>query len=118
MLANKTSASKLAIQRSLFGVKIALTKVKESLTVDSFCVISERIMAKIFLSHHEENWLNKYPIWCKPSFYRSYVDDIFVFFESPESVHSLCEYMSSKHKDINFNVEHWFTFVFRRQNLS
>ena len=39
------------------------------------------IMANIFLSHHEENWLNKCPIKFKPSFYRRYVDDIFVLFE-------------------------------------
>ena len=60
------------------------------------------ILANIFLSHHEENWLNKCPIEFKPSFYKSYVDDIFVLFESPESVHLLHEYMSSKHWNINF----------------
>ena len=41
----------------------------------------------------------------KPNFYRRYVDDIFVLFESPESAHSLREYMSSKHQNINFFVE-------------
>ena len=40
------------------------------------------ILANIFLSHHEENWLNKCPIKFKPSFYRRYVDDIFLLFES------------------------------------
>ena len=40
-----------------------------------------QILANIFLSHHEENWLNKCPIEFKPSFYRRYVDDIFVLFE-------------------------------------
>ena len=39
------------------------------------------IMANIFLSHHEENWLNKCHIEFKPSFYRRYVDNIFVLFE-------------------------------------
>ena len=38
------------------------------------------ILANIFLSHHEENWLNKCPIKFKPSFYRRYVDDIFCTF--------------------------------------
>ena len=28
------------------------------------------MLANIFLSHHEENWLNKCPIEFKPSFYR------------------------------------------------
>ena len=39
------------------------------------------ILANIFLSHHEENWLNKCPIEFKPSFYRRHVDDNFVLFE-------------------------------------
>ena len=63
------------------------------------------ILANIFLSHHEENWLNKCPIEFKPSFYRRYVDDILVLFEPPESAHTFREYMSSKHQNINFTVE-------------
>ena len=54
---------------------------------------------------HEENWLNKCPIKFKPSFYRRYVDNIFVIFESSESADSFHEYMSSKHQNINFTVE-------------
>ena len=63
------------------------------------------ILANIFLSHHEENWLNKCPIKFKPSFYRRYVDDIFVLFESFKSADSFREYMSYKHQNINFTVE-------------
>ena len=55
------------------------------------------ILANIFLSHYEENWLNKCPAEFKPSFYRRYVDDIFALFESLESAHLFREYMSSKH---------------------
>ena len=78
------------------------------------------ILGKIFLSQHGENWLNKCPIKFTSSFYRRYVDGIFVLFESPESVHLFREYMSSKHQNINFTVtgKYWLTFVFRRQNLS
>ena len=50
-------------------------------------------LANIFLSHHEENWLNKCPIKFKPSFYRRYVDDIFVLFESSESADSFRKYI-------------------------
>ena len=57
------------------------------------------------ISYHEENWLNKCPIKFKPSFYRRYVDDIFVLFESSEPADSFREYMSSKHQNINFTVE-------------
>ena len=63
------------------------------------------ILANIFLSHHGENWLNKCPIEFKPSFYRRYVDDTFVLFESPESANQFCEYMSSKYQNMNFSVE-------------
>ena len=39
------------------------------------------ISANIFLSHHEDNWLNKCPIVFKSSFYSRYIDDVFVLFE-------------------------------------
>ena len=64
-----------------------------------------RILANISLSHHEENWLNKCPVKFKPSFYRRYVDDIFVLFESSESADWFREYMSSKHQNINFTIK-------------
>ena len=63
------------------------------------------VLASIFLSHYEENGLNKYPIKFKSSFYRRYVDDIFALFESSESADSFGEYKSSKHQNINFTVE-------------
>ena len=51
MLVNKASTSKLAIWRSLFWVKkISSTDVKESLTVNSFYVISDRTRTKNFAS--------------------------------------------------------------------
>ena len=64
------------------------------------------ILANIFLSRHEEKWLNKYPIEFKLSFYRRYVNDVFVLFILPESAPSFCEYKFSKHQNINFPVEH------------
>ena len=64
-----------------------------------------QILGNNFLSYHEENWLNKCPIEFEPSFYKRYFDDIFVLFESPESAHLFCEYMSSKHQNMNFTVE-------------
>ena len=50
--------------------------------------------------------INKCPIEIKASFYGRYVDNVVSLFESPESAHLFCEYMSSKHQSINFNVEH------------
>ena len=46
MFVNKASTSKLAILRSLFCVKISSKIVKESLTVNSLCVISDRMENK------------------------------------------------------------------------
>ena len=66
------------------------------------------ILCNIFFSHHRENWLDKCPIEFKPRFYRGYTDDIFcTFWITPESANSAnCKYMSSKHQNINFTVEH------------
>ena len=44
--------------------------------------------------------MNKCPIEFKSSFYRRYVDDIFVLFESPESAHSCRKYQNT-----NYTVE-------------
>ena len=63
------------------------------------------ILANIFLSHHEENWLNKCPMKFKPRFYRRNVDDIFVLFESSESADSFRQYMSFKYQNVNCTVE-------------
>ena len=47
----------------------------------------------------------KCPIKFRSSFYRRYVDDIFVLFESSASVNSFLEHVSSKHQKISFTVE-------------
>ena len=57
-----------------------------------------QILANMFLSHHEVNRINKCPIELKPRFYRRYIDDISVVFESPKSANSFRQYMSSKHQ--------------------
>ena len=63
------------------------------------------ILANIFISHHQENWLNKCPIEFKPCLYRRCVDDIFVLFELSESADLFLKYMFSKHQNINFTVK-------------
>ena len=80
---------------------------KFSIQVDGVAMGSSlgSILAIIFFSHQEEIWLNKCPVKFKPSFYRRYVDDVFVLFESSESADSFYEYMPSKHQNINFTVE-------------
>ena len=43
------------------------------------------VLANIFISFYESNWLNKYNI-NKPKFYLRYVDDILAVFDS-EKIH-------------------------------
>ena len=98
-----------------FDVDALFTNIPLDETID-ICVkklfqnpetlVNPEILADIFLSHHDVNYLNKYPIEFKQSFYRRYVNDIFVLFELPASPHSCLKYMSSKHQNINFTVEH------------
>ena len=38
------------------------------------------VLADIFLSHHETNWLNDCPSQFKPLYYQCYVDDSFILF--------------------------------------
>ena len=63
------------------------------------------ILANFFLSHHEENWLNKCPIKFKPSFLEGKLMIFFVLFESSESADLFRKYMPSKHQNINLTVE-------------
>ena len=41
-------------------------------------------LANAFLVHHEQNWLDNCPLEYRPSYYRRYVDDIFVLFKSSD----------------------------------
>ena len=51
------------------------------------------ILASIFISYHVENWLNELPVGLKPTFYRKYVDDMFVLLASLGSTHPFREYI-------------------------
>ena len=41
----------------------------------------------------------------KPSFYKRYVDDIFILFENSNQVNKFDKYMNSRHSNINFIKE-------------
>ena len=45
-------------------------------------------LANIFLCHYEDIWLRNCLLECKPSYYKRYVDDIFVLFKSDTKVKS------------------------------
>ena len=62
-------------------------------------------LANLFLAYHEENWLNDCPIQFKPTYYRRYVDDIFLMFQERSHIKKFLRYMNSRHTNMNFTVE-------------
>ena len=63
-------------------------------------------LASAFLCHFEKQWLSDCPQDFCPNIYRSYVDDIFVTFNSHEQLKKFVEYMNAKHPNIKFTFEH------------
>ena len=62
-------------------------------------------LANLFLAYHEEKWLKDCPVQFKPTFYRRYVDDIFLLFDKRDHVKKFLRYMNSRHKNIKFTFE-------------
>ena len=62
-------------------------------------------LANIFLGHNEVKWLSDCPDAFKPTYYRRYVDDIFLLFKDYESVNQFQTYMNSRHPNMNFTSE-------------
>ena len=71
----------LATQESYFIFNDVLYKQKYGVAMGSPLGPT---MANVFLSSYEVKWLEQCPKKFKPVFYRRYVDDIFVLFESTE----------------------------------
>ena len=62
-------------------------------------------MANVFLSFYEIKWLEQCPKEFKPVFYRRYVDDIFVLFESAEHLSKFRNYFNTCHPNMSFSFE-------------
>ena len=62
-------------------------------------------LANAFLSHHESKCLDYCPIDFKPTYYRRYVDDIFVLFKSSDHLPLFKSYMNSRHHSMSFSSE-------------
>ena len=62
-------------------------------------------MANIFLSFYEMKWLEQCPNEFKPVFYRRYVDDIFILFESAENLSKFQTYLNTCHPNMSFSFE-------------
>ena len=61
--------------------------------------------ANIFLCYYEENWLSRCPADFRPSFYRRYVDDIFLLFSHQDHLARFKDYMNSCHQNMRFTSE-------------
>ena len=62
-------------------------------------------MANVFLSFYEVKWLEQCPKEFKPVFYRRYVDDVFVLFESAEHLPKFRDYFHTCHPNMSFSFE-------------
>ena len=63
------------------------------------------ILANAFLVYHEKNWLEHCPAEYRPLYYRRYVDDIFVLFNSAEHLKRFYSYLNSHHLNISRTIE-------------
>ena len=62
-------------------------------------------MANVFLSFYEMKWIEQCPDEFKSVFYRRYVDDIFVLFESAEHLSKFHAYLHTCHPNMSFSFE-------------
>ena len=61
-------------------------------------------MANVFLSFCEMKWLEQCPNEFKPVFYRRYVDNIVVLFESAEHLSKFHAYLNTCHPNMSFSL--------------
>ena len=62
-------------------------------------------LANTFLAHYEQIWVDDFPNDFKPVYYKRYVDDIFVLFQSLHHLEKFNEYLNTKHAKIKFTNE-------------
>ena len=62
-------------------------------------------LGNALLAHHENNWLDSFPLEYRPSYYRRYVDDIFVLFKLSDHIKRFQSYLNSCHVNMSFNIE-------------
>ena len=59
--------------------------------------------ANAFLSYYEQKWINSASV--KPRFYRRYVDDTYLLFNSTNNANSFLEYLNCQHPNIKFTCD-------------
>ena len=58
-----------------------------------------------FWSTARKNWLEYCPVEYRPLYYRRYVDDIFVLFNSAEHLKHFSSYLNSRHLNVSLTIE-------------
>ena len=90
----------LATKELCFIFSNILYKQNDGLAMRSPLVHS---LANPFLAHLEQDWLDNYPLEYRPSYYRRYIDDLFVFFKSSDHLKRFQSYLNSCHANINMS---------------
>ena len=62
------------------------------------------ILANLFMSYHENDWIEKAQV-VKPIFYKRHVDNVFAVFESELDAEIFHTYLNTTHKNIKFTYE-------------
>ena len=92
----------LATQESYFIFNDVLYKQKDGVAMRSPLGPT---MAKVFLLFYEVKWFEQCSKEFKPVFYRRYVNDIFVLFESAEHLSKFRDYFNTRHPNMSFSIE-------------
>ena len=75
--------------------------------IDRVAMVSplDPTLANAFLVYHVENWLEHCPLEYRSLYYRRYIDNIFVFFNSGEHLKQFQIYLNFCHLIISFTIE-------------
>ena len=92
----------LATEESYFIFNDVLCKQKDDVAIGSSLGSA---MTNIFLSFYEIKWLEQCPKELKPVFYRRYVDNTFVLFESAAHLSKFRNYFNTCHPNMPFSFE-------------
>lgn len=92
----------LTLQDTYFKFNNSIYKQLDGLAMGSSL---SPIIANIFLNDFETKHLNNCPAQFRPTFYRRYLDDTFILFDTESNARSFLNYFNSKHETINFTFE-------------
>ena len=82
------------------------------------------VLASIFMCHIEEIIFNQCPQTFRPVFYKRYVDDTFVLFQTKVAAEQFLDFANDLHPNINFTIEYenhdclpFLDILIKRSNL-